>query len=439
MAGKKRQKKGRARPYKNGRLTMVTAGIIAVVTTVLLGFISIPLALLSVGIFSLVGMIEAEISRREFWEQAASFKFKTLKDGQDALAKEMKASKAEIDALKENSAKKEVPVPEKKEAQERDVLVLDVPVDVPGNPGRAALPLGLDTKPLPRSPRAVKPQKIPEAETVEISGDEDYESVSDNIVRELVHHALAEKRVDVFIQPIVRLPQRQVRFYEMFARIRARPGQYLPAGRYMAVAEQDNLDGEIDSLLLLHCLKTIQGSAHLKRPAPFFINVKNSTLKNAIFMKRLLGFVSKNRALAPRLVFEIRQSDFDAMAPALLEIMRGLGRLGCSFSLDHVETLNLDIADLQHFKIRFVKFAAEKLNAGWSGKDLSALHRAKRKLEANGIGVIVERIESEEQMRELLDYDIHYGQGYLFGKPELEGAYMERVRQQRGIAGGDAA
>ena len=78
-------------------------------------------------------------------------------------------------------------------------------------------------------------------------------------------------------------------------------------------------------------------------------------------MKRVLGFVSKNRHLASRLVFEMKQRDFDEMSSAMLEILRGLGKLGVSFSLDHVENLKMDIADLQHFKIRFVKFDADTL------------------------------------------------------------------------------
>lgn len=433
MARKKKKKQTRA--YKRGRVTIVTAGLIAIVTTTLLGFISIPLALLSLGIFSLVGMIEAEVYRREFWEKAASFKFKTLKDGQDTLTKNILSNAKAIERLKKDISETKV-----RAAEEAPATVFE---DVPDNPGRAALPFELDTKPLQKSLRATKPQTPdappPEPPMNDDSDDYDYESVSDNVVRELVRHAMREKRVDVFIQPIMRLPQRQVRFYEMFARIRARPGQYLPASRYMEIAEQDNLDGEIDNLLLLHCLKTIQGSAHVKRAAPFFINIKDSTLKNTAFMKRLLGFVSKNRDLAPRLVFEIRQHDFDNMTPALLEIMRGLGTLGCSFSLDHVETLKIDIADLLHFKIRFVKFAANKLKADASSKVFAEVHRNKRKLEANGIGVIVERIESEEQMRELFDYDVHYGQGYLFGKPELEGAYMKRERARRMGLDEDAA
>lgn len=408
---------------KSNRAMLVAAVFLGTVTTTLLSFISFELALLSFGFFSLGLLYTAEARRRNFWEQAASFKFKNLKDTQELLTKEMIMRVNEIDDLKDDM--------EDAQARIEDLQSKPVIKDkLAAMPGRSPLPFELEAKPLTRSPRAIKPKAYIEAPPKPETHD-NYESVSDTVVRELLHHAMKDKRVDVFVQPIQRLPQRQPRFYEMFARIRARPGQYLPASRYMEIAEQDNLDGEIDNLLLLHCLKTLEGSAHIQHATPFFINIKNSTLTDMAFMQRLLGFIKQNRDLAKRLVFEMKQKDFDAMSPALLDVLRGLGKLGVSFSLDHVENLKMDIADLQHFKIRYVKFAAQKLIASSSDQNFAALHKTKRRLEANGIGMIVERIENEQQMRELMDYDVHYGQGYLLGKPELEGAYKKRTRVRR--------
>lgn len=424
MARKKKHARKKIATQKPSSVFTGALLVLAGVSFTLLSFISVELAMFSLALFTLSAVVYGETRRRSFWEQAASFKFKTLKETQDSLAKEILINSRDIDVLKDDMLDLQTRPPakntEEHTAQDESWMA----------PARAPLPFELETKPLPRSPRALRPQ-TPPPEPSTPGRDDDFDDVSDTIVRELLHHAMKEKRVDMFVQPIMRLPQRQIRFYEMFARIRARPGQYLPASRYMEIAEQDNLDGEIDNLLLLHCLKTIQGSAHVKKAAPFFINIKNSTLKNMEFMKRLLNFIAKNRDLAGRMVFEIRQSDFDSMPSALLEILRGMGKLGCSFSLDHVENLKMDIADLQHFKIRFVKFEASRLSVHGVQKEFAALHRSKRKLEANGIGVIIEKIESEEQLRALLDYDIHYGQGYLFGKPELEGAYKSRARARR--------
>ena len=40
-------------------------------------------------------------------------------------------------------------------------------------------------------------------------------------------------------------------------------------------------------------------------------------------------------------------------------------------------------------------------------------------MDVAGVDLIVEKIETEQMLVELLDYDIDFGQGYLFGEPRL--------------------
>jgi EAL domain-containing protein (putative c-di-GMP-specific phosphodiesterase class I) len=438
-----------AKQYKPAaRAGMIALVFIGTVCTAMLSFISMELALLGFGVFTIGCVLMIESRRRNFWELAATFKFKSLKDTQNAQEKdllrhafEIEGVKVEIKALRSEIKYAAHKVTEMK-TQPQAPMAPPVPVNAPPEgllealkdtkwASRVAPPPDLRT-----SPRAVKASQILEEEddffAPQTQAREDsFDDLSDTLVRELLHYAVQSKRVEVFVQPIMRLPQRQTRFYEIFARIRAQPGQYLPASRYMPIAEQDNLQSDIDTMLLLQCLQTIQTSAHIEKAAPFFINVKSGTLKNTAFMKRLLGFLAQNRNLAPRLVFELPQAEFEALPTAILKIIHGLGQLGCSFSLDHIQHMNFDILDLQNHKIRFIKIAAQMLDKAASGAEFSALQREKRKLEANGIGVIVEKIETENQLRALLDFDIHYGQGYLFGKPELQGAYANRARVRR--------
>ena len=87
--------------------------------------------------------------------------------------------------------------------------------------------------------------------------------------------------------------------------------------------------------------------------------------------------------------------------------------------MDLVKSISFDYAQLEARRIRFIKVEAGLLLKEL--KDSGGLRRLKRmkaELDTNGIDMIVEKIESEKQLIELLDLDIDYGQGYLFGKPE---------------------
>lgn len=168
----------------------------------------------------------------------------------------------------------------------------------------------------------------------------------------------------------------------------------------------------------------LKNEAEVDTEVPFFINVEPFSLKDRKFMRDLLAFVANNRSMARKLVFELRYADFKALSTPLMSIMDALAKLGCVFSLDHVNDLEFDTKTLLNRHIRYMK-----IDARWmydhtiTDSAFTQLWRMKQKLEANGIRVIGSAIEDETMLRELLDYDLHFGQGYLFGKPDTPGAY----------------
>jgi len=115
------------------------------------------------------------------------------------------------------------------------------------------------------------------------------------------------------------------------------------------------------------------------------------------------------------------------MDPASLQILDGLSRLGCRFSMDRIRNRTININALKNRHIRYIK-----LDAAWLIRNANAqnggqrISRLKRKLDIAGIDLIVERMETERYVRELLDFNIDYGQGYLFGKPDHYATYRDR-------------
>ncbi len=52
-----------------------------------------------------------------------------------------------------------------------------------------------------------------------------------------IRAAIDANRVDLYLQPIVTLPQRKVRYYEAMSRLRTDKGDVLPAADFLAPAE----------------------------------------------------------------------------------------------------------------------------------------------------------------------------------------------------------
>ena len=152
----------------------------------------------------------------------------------------------------------------------------------------------------------------------------------------------------------------------------------------------------------------------------FFCNISRESLGDTAFIGDFVDFVSENTDLAPKLFFEFGQADIETAPPVTIGNLARLADLGFRFSLDQVTHLNLDIQGLSAKNFRFVKLDASFLldtNAELVG-DI-AREDIKEMLDRDGLDLIVEKIENERQVVELLDFEIDYGQGYLFGEPRL--------------------
>lgn len=268
---------------------------------------------------------------------------------------------------------------------------------------------------------------LPEDHELEM---EYYDSLSDTVVSAVIATAIEEKTVHVFLQPIVRLPQRQTRYFEMFGRIRVKPGRYIPASRYIDIAKSENQIAAIDRLIMLECLKLLDQTGMDKSGATFFINITSATLRDMDFMQSLLRFVSRHKALAKNIIFELAQDDFLSLKPKTKQVIKALIRIGCSFSLDNVTSLNFSIPTLKEMNVRFMKFDAPRLMQLTKNEHgVTALWKLKRALEENDIAFVIEKVEDEHTLTELLDFDVHYGQGYHLGKPDLQGAYIKAIQR----------
>ena len=105
------------------------------------------------------------------------------------------------------------------------------------------------------------------------------------------------------------------------------------------------------------------------------------------------------------------------MGPLEQESLASLIGLGFRFSMDHVTDLRIGPRDLPDLGIRFVKIpAALLLSKTGAAADIHAADLSDQ-LGRHGVSLIAERIEAEASVVDLLDYDVRFGQGFLFSPP----------------------
>ncbi|NNE84676.1 MAG: EAL domain-containing protein [Alphaproteobacteria bacterium] len=236
----------------------------------------------------------------------------------------------------------------------------------------------------------------------------------------VLREALRSDRVDVYLQPIVSLPQRKTRYYECYTRIRTEDGSVIGPGSYIGVAEREGMVGAIDNLLLFRCVQLIRRTRNRDYDVSFFCNISGESLGDTRFISDFVDFVADNPELAPNILFEIGQSDLDNAPPESIDNLARLAQLGFRFSLDQVTHLNLNFSGLAARSFRFVKVDARYLlDSDIEVQSDIVVTDIKKQLDRYGLNMIVEKIEQESDLVELLDLEVDYGQGYLFGEPRL--------------------
>lgn len=243
---------------------------------------------------------------------------------------------------------------------------------------------------------------------------------------ETVREALAENRVDLYLQPVVALPQRKTVFYESFSRLRDATGRVIMPAEYLTVAEPAGLVTAIDNLLLFRCVQIVRRLAKQDRRIGIFCNVSMASLADEVFFPQFLDLLSANRDLAGALIFEIGQAAFDARGSIEARNMGKLAELGFRFSLDKVVDLDLDLQDLARADVKFVKVGAQGLLDELTEVEGRLVLRSLPDLAAEdfahltrryGIELIAEKVETERQVVDILELEIGFGQGHLFGEP----------------------
>lgn len=266
---------------------------------------------------------------------------------------------------------------------------------------------------------------------------------------DLVREALRESRVELHLQPVVALPQRRTAFYEGFTRLKDANGRIIPPAEFLPAAEAAGIVSTIDNALLFRCVQIVRKLSKQDRRIGIFCNISPRSLSDELFFPQFLDFMRENRDLAGALIFELPQEAFEARTSVEARAMGRLVDIGFRFSIDKVSRLDLDLQDLERAGVRFVKAAGQSLLEEYGKRGVRPRSTISREIEARdvaavfqrfGIDLIAERVEAEDMLLELLDLDIPFAQGHLFGHARpIKDSLMEETAPPKGYLTRDAA
>ena len=235
---------------------------------------------------------------------------------------------------------------------------------------------------------------------------------------EQVNEAIRQKRIEVFMQPIVTLPNKDVSYYEVLSRLRNEKDELLTPDTFIGPAENSGMMPIIDNMMLMRSIQIIKKLLSKGSARGLFCNISMKSLHDEEFYKEFIQFMEKNREISHRLFFDVSQEVLRSKSARVTDCLSSLSRLGYKFALDKVTRLDLDFSKLQRQGFRFIKVDTNILLNGLADAG-SRIHIADLKsyLGRYGIDLIAEKVENEVSVTQLVSYDISLAQGYHFSEP----------------------
>ncbi|MEU4240539.1 EAL domain-containing protein [Actinoplanes sp. NPDC026619] len=246
-------------------------------------------------------------------------------------------------------------------------------------------------------------------------------------LRDAVHRG----ELRLHLQPVVALPGRRVGGVEALVRWQDPERGLQQPGAFIPLAEETGLIAEIDRWVLFEACLTVkrwQDLAPDASPAWVSVNLSAVELELADLTDRV-AYALATTGLSPHcLVLELTETVLMrdlAVTAARLEELR---ELGVKIAIDDFGTGWSSLGYLRDIPVDVLKVDRSFIT------DLAGNFRQQELVSAViqlghtlGLKVVVEGIETEEQLNLLTRMDCRYAQGYFLGRPEPVATLIERM------------
>ena len=272
----------------------------------------------------------------------------------------------------------------------------------------------------PELPAAERSAAAVELATVTAEKFRAVNALDEGVILDIVRDGLRQDRIDLYLQPIVSLPQRKRHYYECFSRIHAADGTMILPEQFIDLATDNGLVTAIDNMLLFRCVQLLRKTQRHDYTTSFFCNVSPHTIAGRDFFPEFILYLESCPDLAPCLVLELSQRDLSELPADITADLRRLADAGYRFSMDQVTDLRFNLRGMSGLGVQFVKIDGDRLLQSLvDDAALGGITVLKQAMDDAGIDLIAEKIETEKMLVELLEHNIDFGQGYLFGEPRI--------------------
>lgn len=252
-------------------------------------------------------------------------------------------------------------------------------------------------------------------------------------IEEILRDAIYNNGFDIFYQPIYSAKTGTFASAEALIRLKDTTtlGDISPE-EFITIAEERCLILEIGDFVLDKICHFARKNNLMDKGVHYIeVNVSGMQAVDPKLAERFINIMSKHKISPDFINLEITETASIESGEALRDNMCNLSEIGCEFSLDDFGTGYSNLAKVSDANYKLIKLDKSLI---WPAFDDVNDNRAMVLLQGvismiksiNG-GIVAEGVETEEQVKVLIDNGVDYLQGYFYSKPITENKYIDFI------------
>jgi EAL domain-containing protein (putative c-di-GMP-specific phosphodiesterase class I) len=232
-------------------------------------------------------------------------------------------------------------------------------------------------------------------------------------------------------QPVVCAATGIVDYFECLLRMRDERGTVVAGGEFITVVEELGLIGPIDHYALERTVQELATDPDVR----LGFNISGLTACDRPWLRSLMSMLRHRPELARRLVVEITETAALCDIEESARFIDTLRVLGCRVALDDFGAGHTSLRHLQILPVDIVKIDGSLVrNLTQQPQCRVFLRHLLGLAKGFGLTTVAECVESAEEAALLRAEGVGYFQGYYFGRPSLERAWLRMARADRSDA-----
>lgn len=279
----------------------------------------------------------------------------------------------------------------------------------------------------------LRTEYINEKERVLLIGEEIIEKYKQKYeIEQKITEALAEDRVEVFLQPIFSNEEHKFTSAEALVRIRERDGSLLSPTVFIPVAEESGQILELGERVFEKTCEFLKNSEALTLGIQLIeVNLSVIQCERRDLAKRLLAIANRYEISPENINLEITETASISARAILLENMKTLMEYGFRFSLDDFGKGESNLMYVVEMPVCIVKLDYDMIKAFTSSRKAQMVVRAVVGMAHSlNLKLVAEGVETKEELDAICSEDIDYIQGYYYSKPLPVHEFIQFIKEK---------